>query len=350
MTGPPRTFDTLHMGRCGLDLYSNDIGAPFTEIQSFAAYVGGSPTNVCVGARRLGLNTALLTAVGDDLAGDFVLAFLQREGVETAFAPRKPGFRTGAALLAIEPPDRFPLVFYRENCADVQLNLADVAAAPIADSRVLQLAGTNLSREPAATATRAAAELARAAQTAVVLDLDLRADQWDDPLAFGVAVRSLLPLVDLVIGTDDEINAAVLTRPDELHIEHMQATEAQVAGDTDAAIELLLALGPRLLVRKRGAEGSSVYEMHGSGPVQRTDVAGFPVEVVNVLGAGDAFAAGFIYGYLNGWEAVRAARFGNASGAFVAMRHGCSASMPTLDELRSFMAERDPAATAAHTA
>ena len=130
MTGPPRTFDTLHMGRCGLDLYSNDIGAPFTEIQSFAAYVGGSPTNVCVGARRLGLNTALLTAVGDDLAGDFVLAFLQREGVETAFAPRKPGFRTGAALLAIEPPDRFPLVFYRENCADVQLNLADVAAAP----------------------------------------------------------------------------------------------------------------------------------------------------------------------------------------------------------------------------
>ena len=156
--------------------------------------------------------------------------------------------------------------------------------------------------------------------------------------------------MDVVIGTDDEINAAVLTRPDELRIEHMQVTEAQVAGDTDAAIELLLALGPRLLVRKRGAEGSSVYEMHGSGPVQRTDVAGFPVEVVNVLGAGDAFAAGFIYGYLNGWEAVRAARFGNASGAFVAMRHGCSASMPTLDELRSFMAERDPAATAAHTA
>ena len=165
-----------------------------------------------------------------------------------------------------------------------------------------------------------------------------------------MAVRSLLPLVDLVIGTDDEINAAVLTRPDELRIEHMQATEAQVAGDTDAAIELLLALGPRLLVRKRGAEGSSVYEMHGSGPVQRTDVAGFPVEVVNVLGAGDAFAAGFIYGYLNRWRGRARGALRNASGAFVAMRHGCSASMPTLDELRSFMAERDPAATAAHTA
>jgi 5-dehydro-2-deoxygluconokinase len=350
VTGPARTFDTLHMGRCGLDLYSNDVGAPFTEIRSFAAYVGGSPTNVSVGAQRLGLRTALLTAVGDDLAGDFVLAFLRREGVETRFAPRKPGFRTGAALLAIEPPDRFPLVYYRENCADAQINLDDVAAAPIADSRVLQLAGTNLSREPAATATRAAAEIARAAGTDVVLDLDLRADQWSDPRAFGVAVRSLLGLVDVVIGTDDEINAAVLTRRDGMRVEHMQVTEAQVSGDTDAAIETLLALGPALLVRKRGAQGSSVYRAQDAGPAQRCDVAGFPVDVVNVLGAGDAFAAGFIYGHLHGWDAERAARFGNAAGAFVAMRHGCSASMPTLDELRAFVGDRDLAATPARTA
>jgi 5-dehydro-2-deoxygluconokinase len=347
--GRARRFDSLHMGRCGLDLYSNDIGAPFTEITSFAAYVGGSPTNVCVGAQRLGLRTALLTAVGEDLAGDFVLAFLRREGVETAFAPRKPGFRTGAALLAIEPPDRFPLVYYRENVADAQLDLDDVAAAPIADSRLLQLAGTNLSREPAATATRAAAEIARAARTEVVLDLDLRADQWADPRAFGVAVRSLLELVDVVIGTDDEINAAVLTRGEDLRVEHMQVTEAHVAGDTDAAIETLLALGPGLLVRKRGAQGASVYRARPGGPADRVDVPGFPIEVVNVLGAGDAFAAGFIYGYLDGWEPARAVRLANAAGALVATRHGCSASMHALDELRTLIAEHEAAATAAHT-
>jgi 5-dehydro-2-deoxygluconokinase len=349
VAGRARRFDSLHMGRCGLDLYSNDIGAPFTEITSFAAYVGGSPTNICVGAQRLGLRTALLTAVGEDLTGDFVLAYLQREGVETAFAPRKPGFRTGAALLAIEPPDRFPLVYYRENVADAQLDLDDVAAAPIADSRLLQLAGTNLSREPAATATRAAAEIARAAQTDVVLDLDLRADLWPDPRAFGIAVRALLPLVDVVIGTDDEINAAVLTRAEHLRVEHGQVTEAHVAGDTDAAIETLLALGPGLLVRKRGAQGASVYRARPGGPAQRDDVPGFPIEVVNVLGAGDAFAAGFIYGYLEGWEPARAVRLGNAAGALVATRHGCSASMPTLGELQALIADNEGAATAAHT-
>lgn len=350
MTGRARQFDALHMGRCGLDLYSNDIGAPFTEIRSFAAYVGGSPTNVSVGARRLGLNVALLTAVGDDLAGDFVLAFLRREGVVTRFAPRKPGFRTGAALLAIEPPDRFPLVYYRENCADGQLDLDDVAAAPIADSRVLQLAGTNLSREPSRTATLAAAEIARDAQTDVVLDLDFRADQWSDPRAFGVAIRSILPLVDVVIGTDDEIKAAVLTQREGVHVEHMQVSDARVSGDTDSAIATLLALGPAVLVRKRGVDGSAVYASDGRVAVEGSDVPGFRVDVHNILGAGDAFAAGFLYGYLNGWELSRAARFGNACGAFVVMRHGCSASMPTLDEIRVFMTERDAGPVAAPTA
>jgi 5-dehydro-2-deoxygluconokinase len=337
VTGSSRAFDTLHMGRAGLDLYSNDIGAPFTEVTSFAAYVGGSPTNVCVGARRLGLRTALLTALGPDAAGDFVLAFLEREGVDTRFITRKPGTHTGAALVAIEPPDRFPLMYYRENPADIQLDLADVAAAPIAESRVLQLAGTNLSRDPSRTATIAAAEIARAAGTKVVLDLDFRADQWPDPRAFGVAVRSCLGLVDVVLGTDDEINAAVLTEAGGVHVEGGQVSEARVAGDPDAAVTALLGLGPELLVRKLGMDGAAVYTRDGG----RVDAAPFGVEVVNVLGAGDAFAAGFIYGYLQGWEPQRAARLGNACGALVVTRHGCSAFMPTLDEIRAFEADHD---------
>jgi 5-dehydro-2-deoxygluconokinase len=126
-----RVFDSIHMGRSSIDLYSNDIGAPFVDIRSFAAYVGGSPTNISVGGRRLGLDTALITGVGADPVGDFILAFLEREGVVTDYIARKPDRRTSAVVLGVEPPDRFPLVFYRENCADAALDIDDVLAAPI---------------------------------------------------------------------------------------------------------------------------------------------------------------------------------------------------------------------------
>src|SRR5438552_12971089 len=174
-------YDSLHMGRSSLDLYSNDVGVPFVEITSFAAYVGGSPTNISVGGRRLGMRTALLTAVGDDPVGDFVLHFLGQEQVETRFIPRKPGHRTSAVVLGIEPPDKFPLVFYRDNCADIELNIDDVLAAPVADSRILQVAGTNLSKEPSRSASLFAAELAHAAGVTVFFDLDFRNDQGHDP-------------------------------------------------------------------------------------------------------------------------------------------------------------------------
>src|SRR5688572_9683970 len=151
------------MGRSSIDLYSNDVGAPFPEITSFAAYVGGSPTNISVGAHRLGLNTALLTAVGADPVGDFILKFLNDEGVETRFIPRKPGNRSSAVVLGIEPPDKFPLVYYRDNCADINLTIDDVLASPITDCKVFQFAGTNLSKEPSRSATMFAAEQARQA-------------------------------------------------------------------------------------------------------------------------------------------------------------------------------------------
>jgi 5-dehydro-2-deoxygluconokinase len=133
------------MGRSSIDLYSNDIGAPFVDITSFASYVGGCPTNISVGTRRLGLRSALLTAVGDDQVGEFILHFLRNEGVETRFIPRKQGRRSSAVVLGIEPPDRFPLTYYRENCADIALTIDDVLATPIADSHVLLITGTGLS-------------------------------------------------------------------------------------------------------------------------------------------------------------------------------------------------------------
>jgi 5-dehydro-2-deoxygluconokinase len=254
-----KAYDILAMGRSCIDLYSNDVGAPFEQIGSFAAYVGGCPTNISVGTRRLGLRSALLTAVGEDKVGDFVLHFLRGEGVETRFTPRKPGRRTSAVLLGIEPPDRFPLTYYRDNCADAELTIDDVLQAPVAESRVLLIAGTNLSQEPSRSATLFAAELARQAGTTVALDIDFRPDQWHDPRAFGVAIRSALRSVDIVIGTDDELNAAMLTDPSRLRLTHSQMSDARVAGDTARAIEAILRMGPRVLAQKRGAAGSRVH-------------------------------------------------------------------------------------------
>jgi len=340
MDATTRTYDVITMGRSSIDLYSNDIGAPFEEITSFAAYVGGCPTNISVGARRLGLRSALLTAVGNDQVGNFILHFLEQEGVDTHFIPHKPGHRSSAVVLGIEPPDRFPLTYYRDNCADIELNIDDVLATPIADSRALLITGTGLSKEPSRSATLFAAETARQVNTPVALDIDFRPDQWHDPRAFGVTLRSALRLVDIVIGTEDEINAAMLTDPGQVSLTHSQVSDAHVSGDINAAIQALLDLGPRVLVQKRGAAGSTVHLVTDAGHINKIEVPGFPVEVQNILGAGDAFASGFLYGFVNGWDWYKAARLANACGAILVTKHGCANFMPTYDEVMSFIQEK----------
>lgn len=338
MAGMKDGFDLITMGRSGIDLYSNDIGAPFEEITSFAALVGGSPLNIAVGAGRLGLNVSLLTAVGQDKVGDFILAFLRREGVDTSFVPVKPGARSAAVLLGIEPPDRYPLVFYRDNAADIQLDIDDVLATPIADAHALEVSGTGLAREPARSATFFAAETARRAGTTVYFDLDFRADQWHDPRAYGVNARFLLQYVDVAIGTEEELNAMMLSDPADIEISHQQISAPVIRGDVEANIRevMTMAGGPEALVVKRGADGATVHLRSG----ETVRAPGFPVDVVNVLGAGDAFAAGLIYGRHQGWDWFRSARHGNACGALVVTRQGCANSMATLAEVNELVSSR----------
>ena len=305
-----RSYDVLCMGRSSIDLYSNDVGAPFEEITSFAALVGGCPTNISVGTHRLGLKSALLTGVGNDRVGDFIRHFLEREGVEMKFTPTKPGHRTSAVLLGIQPPDQFPLIYYRDNNADIELNIDDVLAAPIADSRLLLISGTGLSKEPSRSATQFAAEVGTSAGTDVVLDIDYRPDQWHDRRAFGTTIRVTLPLCDIAIGTEDEIKAAT------------------GATDPEQAVQRLLEGVRKAVVFKRGAEGASVYTKSG----EVFNAPPFKIDVLNTLGAGDAFASGFIYGYLQGWGWAKAARMGNSTGAIVVTRQGCANDMPTLPE------------------
>jgi 5-dehydro-2-deoxygluconokinase len=269
-------------------------------------------------------------------------------------------------VLGIEPPDRFPLTYYRDNCADIELTIDDVLASPIAASRVVLISGTGLSKEPSRSATLFAAELARQAGVPVALDIDFRPDQWHDPRAFGVTLRLAMRLVGIVIGTEDEINAAMLTDAGKISLTHSQVSDTRVQGDVDSAIDALLALGPRVLLQKRGGEGARVHIVEGAtesteiteknvrednppisvpsvssvANTKRIDVPGFPVEVANILGAGDAFAAGALYGFVQGWDWYKAARLGNACGAIVVTRHGCANFMPTYDEVTAFVEGR----------
>lgn len=309
------TYDVLCMGRSSIDLYSNDIGAPFEEISSFAALVGGCPTNISVGTRRLGLRSALLTGVGEDHVGRFIVHFLQREGVETRFIPTKPGRRTSAVLLGIQPPDSFPITFYRDNCADIALTIDDALAAPLSDTRLLLISGTGLSLDPSRTATLTAAETARQAGADVVLDIDYRPTAWSDVRAFGISIRTALPLCDICIGTEEEICAAT------------------GAASGEAGVARLLQGVRKAVVYKLGAEGARVYTTEGAVH----EAPAFRIDVLNTLGAGDAFASGFLYGYLNGWGWQKAARMGCATGAIVVTRQGCANDMPTLTEALAFV-------------
>ena len=333
MNKTEKKYDVYTYGRSSIDLYSNNIGAPFIDIKEFGAFVGGSPLNIAVGARRLGLRSALLSAVGNDMVGKFLLNFLQKEGVETKFVPIKDGARTSAVILGIEPPDNFPLVYYRDNCADSKFSIDDVIKADIASTRLIEFSATALNIEPTRSAAFFAAEQARENDIPVLVDLDFRADQWYDPRAFGVTTRAFLNYAKLAIGTEEEILATMLKDPSQVNIKNQQISAPEIKGNVDEAIKKILETGVEVLIVKRGAKGSSYYLQDG----KRTDVPGFPVKVINILGAGDAFAAGFIFGYLSGWDWFKCCRLANACGAILVTKHGCANFNPTYDEVTTFI-------------
>ncbi len=328
-----KKYDVITYGRSSIDLYSNNIGSPFEEIKEFGAFVGGSPLNIAVGTTRLGLKTALLTAVGNDMVGKFLLNFLKKEGVETAFIPVKDGARTSAVILGIEPPDNFPLVYYRDNCADSKLNIDDVMKADIANTRLIEFSATALNIEPTRSAAFFAAERAIENNVPILVDLDFRADQWHDPRAYGVTTRAFLNYCKMAIGTEEEILATMLKDPSQIKIKNQQISAPEISGNVEDAIQGILKTGVETLIVKRGVKGSTFYLKDGTV----TDVPGFPVEVINVLGAGDAFAAGFIYGFLNGWDWYKSCRLANACGAILVTKHGCANFNPTYEEAMSFV-------------
>ena len=325
-------LDLIAIGRAGVDLYGEQVGGRLEDMASFAKYVGGSPTNTAIGAARLGLRSALVTRVGADHFGRFIREQLAREGVDTEGVISDPGRPTGLAFLGIRDPDTFPLLFYRDDCADMALAAADLDPAQLQSAAAVLINGTHLSRPGVFDASLRACRLVRAAGGRVVFDVDYRPVLWGlagrdrgedrfvaDP---GVTARlqDVLPLCDLVVGTEEELH---------------------ILGGTTGTLDALRAIRARtgaLLVCKRGAQGCVAFA--GDIPAALDDgVAGpgFAVDVFNVLGAGDAFMAGFLRGWLRGEPLATCCGWANACGALVVSRHGCAPAMPTWDELQAFL-------------
>jgi len=317
-----------------MDLFARDIGADFHDVTAFETGVGGSPVNIAIGTSRLGLKSIAFTAVGDDEVGRFVHHYLQNEAVNTEFISIKPETRTGMAVVAVQPPDKFPLLFYRENPADIHITLDEAGALPLTRTRAILLSGTALSRGSAHDVSLYLAEQAGQHGVTCFIDLDLRPDQWSHPLSYGLHMRRVMPLCDVIIGTEEEFYAALSPTPTSV----MAGSQVTAAAKAELH-HLMLAFRAQYdltLVLKQGGKGVTIYEGERYYPV-----GGFPVDVLNTVGAGDGFASGLIYGWAQGWDWAQAARFANACGAIVVTRHGCARALPYRQEVDEFLAYQD---------
>jgi 5-dehydro-2-deoxygluconokinase len=336
MIARERTLDLVTLGRAAVDLYGEQVGGRLEDMASFAKYLGGCPANIAVGASRLGLNSAIITRVGDDHMGRFVRETLAAEGVDVSQVATDRARLTALVVLGIRDHNTFPLIFYRENCADMALEASDIDANFIARSRALVITGTHLSTPKVLGASRVAIAAARAAGTKIVLDIDFRPVLWgltgrgEGEIRFVSSpqvteqLQAIVPECDLIVGTEEEIHVA------------------GGATETLTALRRLRALTPAVLVLKRGEAGASVFD----GPIPASiehaiNCPGFPVEVFNVLGAGDGFMAGLLFGWLRGRDWHDCGRTANACGALVVSRHGCAPAMPTKAELDEFLSRKD---------
>ena len=296
-------IDAVVVGRVGVDLYPNQLRTPLRDIRTYTRFVGGFAGNVSTGLARLGVRAAIVSRVGDDGHGEFVRAFLAGEGVDVRFLGVDPDWLTPPTFCEIWPPDDFPITFYRRpTVPDWQISVGELDVGELSAAPVLFVTGTGLAQSPSRETTL---ELVRAHAGTSVFDLDWRPTLWDDRRAFEPLAHEVAAAADVVVGNEEEVDAA-------------------------GGLEALLALRPAAVVLKRGAEGATLYE-NGD----RIDVRGTQVDVVNGLGAGDAFAAALGYAVVRGLGLAEGVRLGNIAGGIVASQLACSEAMPRLDELEA---------------
>ncbi|MGW7340188.1 5-dehydro-2-deoxygluconokinase [Streptomyces sp. NPDC054808] len=313
-------FDLITMGRIGVDLYPLQTGVPLAEVEAFGKFLGGSASNVAVAAARLGRTTAVITRTGDDPFGGYLHGALKEFGVDDRWVTPVAAYPTPVTFCEIFPPDDFPLYFYRRPKApDLEIHPEELDLDAIRAASIFWMTGTGLSEEPSRTATLAALAH-RAKSGTTVFDLDWRPMFWSDPDRARPHYAEALAHATVAVGNLDECEIATGVR------------------EPRACAEALLAAGVELAVVKQGPKG--VLAVHRDG--RSAEVPPVPVEVVNGLGAGDAFGGSLCHGLLSGWELERIMRYANAAGALVASRLACSSAMPTEAEVDDLLARATP--------
>ncbi|MQB19817.1 5-dehydro-2-deoxygluconokinase [Agrobacterium tumefaciens] len=326
-----KTLDLITIGRSSVDLYGAQIGGRLEDMSSFNKYIGGSPTNIAAGAARLGLKSAVITRVGDEHMGRFIREQLVREGVDIRGVQTDKERLTALVILGIRDQQQFPLIFYRENCADMALSEDDIDPSFIAEANCICATGTHLSHPRTEAAVLKALRLARDSGAKTALDIDYRPNLWgvaghgDGESRFVESAKvtqklqSTLNLFDLIVGTEEEFHIA--------------------GGSTDTleALRAVRAVSNATLVCKRGPMGAVVFPGDIPGSLDDGESGeGFPIEVFNVLGAGDGFMAGLFRGWLRGEDWPTTLKYANACGAFAVSRHGCTPAYPSWEELQYF--------------
>ncbi len=326
-----KRLDLITIGRSSVDLYGAQVGGLLEDMASFNKYVGGSPTNIATGTARLGLKSAVITRVGDEHMGRFLLRELEREGVDTRGIVTDPERLTALVILGIRDQQHFPLIFYRENCADMALCEDDIDPDFIAEAGCVLATGTHLSHPKTEAAVLKAIRLARSNGSRTALDIDYRPNLWGlsghgdgenrfiESAAVTAKLQSTLHLFDLVVGTEEEFHIA--------------------GGSTDTlqALKAVRDVTNAALVCKRGPMGAVVFEGAIPDSLDKGQSGeGFPIDVFNVLGAGDGFMSGLLRGWLKDEDWPTSLKFANACGAFAVSRHGCTPAYPSWEELQYF--------------
>lgn len=326
-----KKLDLITIGRSSVDLYGAQVGGHLEDMRSFDKYIGGSPTNIACGTARLGMKSAVITGVGDEHMGRFIRQELEREGVDTRGVKTDPERLTALVLLGIRDQEQFPLIFYREHCADMGLTVDDIDPELIREARAVVATGTHLSHPQVEAATLKALEIARQAGMQTALDIDYRPNLWgvaghgDGESRFVASdqvtakLQSTLHLFDLIVGTEEEFHIAGGTT------------------DTMAALRAVRAVSKATLICKQGASGAAAFTSDIPESLDDGETGpGFAIEVFNVLGAGDGFMSGLLKGWLDGEDWPTTLKYANACGAFAVSRHGCTPAYPSWQELQYF--------------
>lgn len=316
-----REIDFVAIGRLCIDLNANEINRPMEETSTFTKYVGGSPANIAIGMSRLGMKTSFIGKIADDQMGRFISDYLRRNGIGTDnVVTDKTGAVTGLAFTEIKSPTDCSILMYRDNVADLKLAPSEVQEALIAKSKALLISGTALAKSPSREAVFQALAYARKHGTVIIFDIDYRPYTWTSPEETAVYYNLAAEKCDIIVGTREEFDM-------------MERFESNPERDDRVTAGKWFDYRAKIVIIKHGKEGSVAYTKDGVGHRSGS----FPAKVVKTFGAGDSYAAGFLYGVMQGWTLEKSMAFGSAAACIVISSHSCSDAMPTAEQVHDYI-------------